>query len=252
MSLTVLGILVPALFAQAPVTGSYICQPAYARDWELRGPIETYVPQPGDIFLATDQRLWFRWGHLIAGANGLHHSGLVIAMPDGGLGLIEAGPFNKTEVEVMNPNHHMSNHAAVGDRVWIRRRKVPLTPDQSARLTAFALGQNGKPFALARWFGQITPLRTRGPIKTWFVGQPKGDRSHWFCSELVTECCVAGGIMTWATARPSATYPSDLFWGSSYNLYLNGHLGELEQGWHPPARWLPSLPEQASNISLTP
>ena len=58
--------------------------------------------------------------------------------------------------------------------------------------------------------------------------------------------------MTWATARPSATYPSDLFWGSSYNLYLNGHLGELEQGWHPPARWLPSLPEQASNISLTP
>ena len=72
---------VPCLMAQAPVTGwtkaiaSYLCQPAYARDWELRGPMQSYAPQPGDIFLATDQRLWFRWGHLIAGANGVHHFG---------------------------------------------------------------------------------------------------------------------------------------------------------------------------------
>ena len=41
--------------------------------------------KPGDIFLATDQRLWFRWGHLIAGANGVHHSGIVVALPDGEL-----------------------------------------------------------------------------------------------------------------------------------------------------------------------
>ncbi|HMF38794.1 MAG TPA: hypothetical protein VKF17_19320, partial [Isosphaeraceae bacterium] len=94
MSLTFLGILVPCLFAQAPVTGSYLCQPAYARDWELRAPVEPYVPQAGDIFLATDQRLWFRWGHLIAGANGVHHSGIVVALPDGELRLIEAGPFD--------------------------------------------------------------------------------------------------------------------------------------------------------------
>ncbi len=253
MSLTFLGILVPCLFAQAPVTGSYLCQPAYARDWDLHVPIEPYVPQPGDIFLATDQRLWFRLGHLIAGANGMHHSGLVIALPDGGTGLIEAGPFNKIQVEIMNPYQHMSNHAAAGDRVWIRRRKVPLTPEQSARLTAFACAQNGKPFALVRWFGQLTPLRTRGPIKTWFVGQPQGDRPKWFCSELVTECCVAAGIMDRATARPTATYPSDLFWGHSYNLYLNCHLNDLERGWNPPARWLPALPQQApSDINPTP
>ena len=93
MSLTFLGILVPCLMAQAPVTGSssaaiasYLCQPAYARDWELRGPMQSYVLQPGDIFLATDQRLWFRWGHLIAGANGVHHSGIVFGGPTGGWG----------------------------------------------------------------------------------------------------------------------------------------------------------------------
>ncbi|MGB2609595.1 MAG: hypothetical protein WBC80_11510, partial [Isosphaeraceae bacterium] len=166
MDLTFLGILVPCLFAQTPVTGPYVCQPAYARDWELRGPVEPYVPQAGDIFLATDQRLWFRWGHLIAGANGVHHSGIIVALPDGELRLIEAGPFDKVQVEMMDPYQHMSQPAALGDRVWVRRRKVPLSPEQSARLTAFACAQEGKPFALARWFGQLTPLRARGPIKT--------------------------------------------------------------------------------------
>ena len=90
--------------SQAPSSAS----PRFERDWEIRGPIEAYVPQPGDIFLASDQRLWFRWGHLICGANGLHHSGIVFVRTNGELGLIEAGPFNKTVVEVMNPYEHMS------------------------------------------------------------------------------------------------------------------------------------------------
>ena len=86
MSLTLLGILVPALLDRAtPETGSFLCQPAFERDWEIRGPIEAYVPRPGDIFLASDQRLWFRWGHLICGANGLHHSGIVFARRTGNL-----------------------------------------------------------------------------------------------------------------------------------------------------------------------
>jgi hypothetical protein len=239
MGLMLAGILARCLLAQVPASGSYLCQPSTSRDWVLRGPAEPYVPQPGDIFLATDQRLWFRWGHLIAGANGVHHSGLVFALPGGGLGVIEAGPFDKVQVEVMDPYDHMRKHNAVGDRVWIRRRKVPLTADQSARLTAFAMAQAGKPFALARWFGQLTPLRTRGPIKTWFVGQAGRERPRWFCSELVMECCAAAGIVDPELARPSATYPSDLFYGRSFNLYLNHHLDEILCGWCPPARWVP-------------
>ena len=35
-------------------------------------------------------------------------------------------------------------------RIWIRQRKAPLTPEQSACLTEFALAQEGKPFALGR------------------------------------------------------------------------------------------------------
>ena len=60
-------------------------------------------------------------------------------------------------------------------------------------------------------------------------GWTGGGRPRWFCSELVTECCVAAGIMNRETARPAATYPSDLFWGRSYNLYLNFHLDDLSR-----------------------
>ena len=79
----------------------------------------------------------------------------------------------------------------------------------------------------------VDPAPHPRPIKTWFVGEPLGDRPRWFCSELVTECCVAAGIMDRSTARPSATYPSDLFWGRSYNLYLNCHLADLLAGSSP-------------------
>ncbi len=112
---------------------------------------------------------------------------------------------------------------------------MPLTDDQSARLTAFVERQDGKPFAVWRLMAQVTPFRTRGPLRTWFVGRPNGDRNAYFCSELVVESCVAAGLMDAATARPSATYPRDLFFGHSLNLYLDEHL-QLDQ-WDPPARW---------------
>jgi hypothetical protein len=240
MNLSLLGMIATCLFALAPAGESNLCQPAYALDDVVRLPMQSYVPQPGDIFMATDQRIWYRIGHTIAGAHGVHHSGIVIAKPDGSLGLIEAGPFDSLIVEIMDPYEHMSKHVAAGDSVWVRRRRVPLSPDQSARLTAFACAQEGKPFAVIRWLGQLTPLRCRGPLSTWYRGEPEGHRPQWFCSELVTECCVAAGLMDRARARPTATYPCDLFFGRSYNLYLNRHLGGELQQWCPPSRWLPA------------
>src|SRR5262249_20137204 len=109
----------------------------------------------------------------------------------------------------------------------------------------FALHQADKHFALARLGGQLTPLRSRGPLRTYVIGKPKGDRRGYFCSELVTESCVAAGLIDGKIARPSATYPHDLFFDESRNLYLNG-LFKLPDGWEPPARWAskPSEPSQ--------
>jgi len=133
--------------------GSYLYRPAFSLDDVLRMPAECYVPQPGDIFLATDQARWARAGHWVAGGAGVHHSGIVFLRSDGRLGLIEAGPFNSIKVEVMDPIEHMKAHVRAGDKVWVRRRRVPLTPEQSAQLTAFLERQEGKPFAVLRLLG---------------------------------------------------------------------------------------------------
>jgi hypothetical protein len=37
---------------------SYLYQPAFCMDYELRQPAEPYLPQPGDIFLATGREYW--------------------------------------------------------------------------------------------------------------------------------------------------------------------------------------------------
>jgi hypothetical protein len=235
-------LVLPFLWAACPsfgdgpaAEGSYLYRPAFCLDDVLRLPAVCYVPQPGDIFLATDQARWARAGHWVAGGAGVHHSGIVFRRSDGRLGLIESGPFNSITVEVMDPIEHMKEHVRAGDKVWLRRRRVPLTAEQSACLTAFVERQEGKPFAVLRLIGQVTPFRSRGPLRTWFVGKPHGDRDNYFCSELVTEACVAAGLMDGCTARPAATYPRDLFFGRSFNWYLNKHLNLDE--WEPPARW---------------
>jgi hypothetical protein len=73
-------------------------------------------------------------------------------------------------------------------------------------------------------------------LRTYFVGGPHGDRCAYFCSELVTESLTAAGALDPATTRPAATYPHDLFFDQSYNLYISHHL-PLACDWYPPARW---------------
>jgi hypothetical protein len=241
MNPALLAIVMPCLLGVSPAAESSVGRPVYCLDDIIRGPMESYVPQPGDIFLATDESFWLRLGHAAVGGAGVHHSGLIFARPDGSLGLIEAGPFNELVTRVLDPYQHMYNHFAAGTRVWVRRRRIPLTPEQSARLTAFASRHEGKPFALALGLSFMTPFSRRGVLRTPFVGRVHGDRPRYFCSELVVECLVAAGLVDAATARPAATLPRDLFFGRSGNPYLNRHLN-MEPGWYPPARWLPGPP----------
>jgi len=193
-----------------------------------------YVPQPGDLFLCTGKETWSKLGHWLAWTAAPQHTGLVVARPDGRLLLLEAGP-----------NYHLycGSHDVVPqlqsyadhERVWIRRRRVPLTAEQCAALTAFAEAVEGKRFASVRLFAQITPFCTRGPLRTRYLGGPHGLRDSYYCSELVLEACVAAGLLDAVTTRPSATYPRDLFFGRSSNPWIDKHLDMSE--WEPPARW---------------
>jgi hypothetical protein len=214
---------------------SYLFQPAYSVDDEPRFPAEPYVPQPGDIIFTSDSKWYWAIGFALACTGPPHHATLVIARPDGRLAMLEAGPHDEPHVAILDLMPNLREYEP-HERIWVRRRRTPLTPEQSARLTAFALAQENKPFAVFRLVLQVTPLRARGPIRTWFVGGPHGNRDNYFCSELVMEACVDAGLLDRATARPSATYPRDIFFDHSLDPYLEKHLN-LTEGWYPPARW---------------
>lgn len=215
--------------------GSFLYQPAYCMKDVLYCPAVAYLPQPGDIMLATDDSRFWALTHNLALAFQPHNSAIVVARPDGSLALLEAGPNDTLWCETLPLLPHLKEYEDKGP-VWIRKRRTPLTPEQCACLTDFAMRQEGKRFALIRLGGQLTPLRSRGPIRTWVLGKPNGDRRSYFCSELVTEACVAAGLVNPRTARPAATYPRDLFYDKSLNPYLRLHF-DLSGCWEPPARW---------------
>jgi hypothetical protein len=219
--------------------GSFLYQPAYSTDLALRGPAAPYVPQPGDLFFCTDYSRFWNATHDWAGAGHPHHSGIVVARPDGRLAVLEAGPYYTPRIRVLDIGPHLEKCNAMGETIWVRRRRTPLTCEESERLTAFALRKDGNLFAIIRQGAQLTPLRCRGQWRIYYMGRPHPNRSRYFCSELVTESLVAAGLLDAETARPAATYPSDLFFDHSANRFLNEHLN-LSDGWYPPARWTDS------------
>jgi hypothetical protein len=237
-------LFIPLLYAglilsdsnQAAAGASFLYEPAYCLDHVLRGEPRAYLPQPGDLMLYTEEKTFWTVTHALALAFKPHGSGVVVTRPDGSLGILEAGPNDTLVVGILDMLPHLREYADQGP-VWIRKRRPPLTQDESAALTAFALRQEGKPFALIRMGGQLTLLRSRGPLRTYFLGRPHGERDSYFCSELVTETLAAVGLIDPLTARPAATYPRDLFFDRSYNLYLRYHF-TLADGWEPPARWV--------------
>jgi hypothetical protein len=210
--------------------------PIFKEDELLRLPTREYAPQPGDIVLSADTSTFWLVMHNLAGTSHPTHSMIVFALPDGQMGILEGGPHDTIRCRVLEALPHMYSYEAEG-RVWVRRRACPLTPEQSARLTEFALATKDRDFSIRRLAMQLTPFRSRGPIRTAFCGKPNGlDREAYYCSELVCEACVYAGLMDPQTTRPSATFPRDLFMDHSPNPYLNKHL-KLAPDWDPPARW---------------
>jgi hypothetical protein len=236
------ALLTCGLVAELAISGvradeSCLCHPSYDMDGELRDPQAAYTPQPGDIYMSTDKLFWAEAGHRLALSGPPHHSGIVVARSDGRLAMLEAGPFNGIRVQIVDLDYCLEEHERRGEKVWVRQRRTPLTAEQSACLTKWAEAQDGKRFAVFRLLGQITIFRSRGPLRTYFMGGPHGERSAYFCSELVMETCVHVGLLDPATTRPSATYPRDLFFDKSVNKFLNEHF-TLADGWYPPARWI--------------
>ena len=214
----------------------YLYQPAFEVTGKLRGTSRPYHAQPGDIFLSTDRLRIAVIGHKLAGGKGVHHSGLIILRPDGSPATLEAGPHHARWVKVLDLVENLGRYEEEGNSVWIRQRKTPLTAEQCKRLTEFAMNQDGKGFAWERILGQLTPFRSRSHLRYFAMGGPHGDRRRYFCSELALETLLAAGLLDPNRTRPCATYPCDLFFGTSDNSFINDNL-DINASWEPPARW---------------
>ena len=163
------------------------------------------------------------------------HCGIVVTMPDGRLGVLEAG-FNDTTWTRLTPLDYRL--AQFPGHVWVRQRLVPLTPEQDTRLTAFALAAENQRYAVAGFVAQITPFRSRGLLRTAFAPGPREPGRRLFCTQAVLESTAYAGLLDARTVRPLATYPQDLFYDRSWNPYIDRH-PPLLGGWAPPAQWTP-------------
>jgi hypothetical protein len=194
-----------------------------------------YDPKPGDVINMSDPTLSSRVLYALALTAAPGHIGIVIRMPDGRLGILEAGFNGSLTTRYVPLDYRLSHYPG---SVWVRRKKWPLTPEQDARLTEFAIRVDSTRYNVVAAKLQLTPFRHRGPIRTLFMGQSKGPDHPLFCSEAVIESLIYSGVITPTFARPSATFPRDLFFDHSLNPFVNRH-PPLAEGWDIPALWTP-------------
>jgi hypothetical protein len=235
--LAVSGLLSLLFLTGEPPSNSFLYQPAFVLDKQLRCPAVPYQLQPGDICFAVNNHTFSKIGHHLSGAGLPNHSMIVFAQPDGRMAIVEAGPHSELKIAAIDALQHLQSYEDEGSRVWVRRRKTPLTPDQSACLTSYCLTLPERRFAIKRLAVQLSPFRSRFPLRTAVIGKSDLDRSNFFCSELVLNALIAAGVFQPGSQRPAATYPSDLFYGHSSNIFVNRGVRLINCDWEPPARW---------------
>lgn len=228
----------PYFAAPPALPTSILYEPAFCLDREFRGTPRPYSLQPGDICFALNKHFFSRLGHFLSGAGVPNHSMIVFAKADGSLAILEAGPQGRFTLEANEAYGHLRTYEDEGSRVWVRSRRTQLSAEQSAALTRFCEAQDGKTFPALRTFAQLTVFRSRAPIRTAWRGKVDIEQRSYFCSELVLNSLVAAGVLDPEPLRPSATYPSDLFFNESNNRFVYRSLKPFKSDWDPPARWV--------------
>jgi hypothetical protein len=225
----------PPVYVPADAPTGYLYRPSYDVQLAPRGPAREYRPKPGDVLLMSDTTPFWTALYRLALTGRPGHGGIVVTAADGRLGVLEAGFHDTTWTRLTPLEYRLAQYPG---SIWVRERLVPLTPDQDARLTAFALAAKDGRYATGRFALQLTPFGARGPLRTAFARGPREPGNRLFCTEAITEGAAYAGLLDARTVRPGATYPQDLFYDRSRNPYIDRH-PPLRDGWAPPAQWTP-------------
>jgi hypothetical protein len=219
----------PALLSLALLLGACPAEPACAGTlWDRHGDWcpglgQPYHPREGDIVFFSSVSCVHAVTFTAARTGHPYHVGIIVRDSCGRLCLFEAGAY-RWDVRLFPVEARLHDYQSKRPyrRLWVRRIKEPLTPDQSRCLTAFAEAQEGKPFAgcfrLAMLALPCRPLRPTEP-----------DQPRWFCAELVSECLRWCGLCPACGMAPEKTTPRDLF--------TDRH--DISCGWIPPETWSP-------------
>jgi hypothetical protein len=193
-----------------------------------------YVPHAGDLVLFRTGSFFFRAAYRITVTGPPTHVGIVVVLPDGAAAILESVDRH-TGVRLMSLPGRLQTYPG---QVWVRRMRTPLTPEQSAGLTQFAIEQEGKRFASHRLIlpALLPLLRCRQMARLW-PDKDYQSRRSWFCSELVAAACVRIGLFPASRIRPWCTFPLDFY---------HDDLLDLSEDWEPPLVWK-AEPEAVAN-----
>jgi hypothetical protein len=237
MTTSLLLLCLTATPQQAPaVEYPYGCvsQPRYSLEEAHHGALELYEPQPGDLIFGSIDNLFWKTLYLLAGTGRPSHAALIVRSPGGELMVLESGYGRGTPwTRIISLVEWRRTYEGLA---WLRKRKTPLTDEQNGRLWEFGRQVNDQPYSLPKLVAQLTPLRKRGPLRTYFVGKPIGPGHHYTCAEMVLEALVHADLLPAEATRPGATYPRDMFFDWSTNPQIHNNLA-IKDGWEVPRWW---------------
>lgn len=189
--------------------------------WQCGGGM-TYHPREGDLVFFSSTSPIFA---LIFGAGRTshpYHVGMVVRDRHGHLVILESGGTKEHRVVLSPVVERMTEYLEKRPyrRIWVRRNKVEVTPEQSRCLTCFAHAQDGKRFAgCLRMATHVLPGRPLEPTHA--------NQGGWFCAELVCEAMRQSGMCPACWVVPEKSTPRDLF----------HDVVNVSCGWHVPETW---------------
>jgi hypothetical protein len=167
------------------------------------GPF-VYEPQEGDLIFPTRDTLLYTLIYPIARSFHPFHSGVVVRRVTGELALLENGGAG-WRVGTLQPLpsrlHHEYEEGKA--RIWIRKIRAPLTPEQSRALTTFAEGHLGHSFVNFCGLARLALPGRVGP-------RTYPDQKSWFCSEVVAQALISSGILSPNRVLPQSVTPYEL------------------------------------------
>lgn len=186
---------------------------------DSRLAVEPYYPQAGDILLYDYFSRLYSVVFRLVGTNMPTHCAIIIERPDGRPAILEVGPNSQpqafTQVAIVEVLSRLESYPGA---IMVRRPRQPLSPEQSAELTQFALAQDGKEFAVGRLALQATPFRCRRGLRHACFARTHLDRRRWICSENVVAAATVAGLLDPKVHFANAMYPGDLAYDEDYDL----------------------------------